>query len=138
MKEWLSIYYTSVVVPIVILIMTLYSVHVCYDVFVYQHHWCFLPLFSDTTLTVENMTRVWEKVENWDEIGRSFNIPWSKKDEISYQPSSKRERSCAAGVYWLQTSPDVSWEQLAGALYYEEEEEAVEAVKEFLPTSRGV
>ena len=105
---------------------------------VYQHHWCFLPLLSDATLTMENMTRVWEKVGDWEKVGRSLNIPGSKRREISDQHSSERERSCAVGVYWLQTLPDVSWEQLAGVLYYEGEEEAVEAVKEFLPTSRGV
>ena len=110
----------------------------CYDVLVYQHHLCFLPLFSDTSLTVENVTRVWEKVGDWYWVVVSLNIPQSKRGEISRQHSSEREKRCAAGVYWLQTSPDVSWERLAGALYYLGEEEAVEAVKEFLPTSRGM
>ena len=102
-----------------------------------------LPLVSlctspDSTLTVERVTGVLEKVKDSEEVGIWLDVPNSKMEEITETYSTEREQSCALGEYWVNTLWDVSWERLVDALYYCEEKTALkEVVGKYLQTSRG-
>ena len=52
--------------------------------------------------------------------------------------TSGQELRLAAAEYFVRTVPGASWEHLANALYYREEEEAVQAVRKYYHAPRGV
>ena len=85
---------------------------------------------SDPTLTVENVREVMAEVGNWEEV--KWLVPESKKEEISQQSSTEREKSLALGDYWVNTAPDASWEKLARALCKWGEERAVAVTRQYL------
>ena len=91
---------------------------------------CISPL--DPTLTVENMREVMEEVEDWVTMGVSLGVPDSKRQEIYQQSSTEREKRLALGDYWVNTTPDASWENLAALLYQEQEEGALTVTKQYL------
>ena len=72
------------------------------------------------------------EVGNWVEVGRMLGVPFSKRQEIKQQSSTKREMSLALGDYWVNTDPDASWEILARVLYQEGEERALAVMKQYL------
>ena len=74
-----------------------------------------------------------EMVTNWEEIGRGLGIPHSKRLEIKNRSSTKREKSCITGEYWINTDPDASWEKLTWELYDKGEKKAAAMAKQFLP-----
>ena len=96
-----------------------------------------LPLVSpsDSTLTVDSVLEVMEKVQNWKEVGGIFGlgIPDSKLDEIEKQSSTEVEKSHRLGQYWVNTHPNPSWEELGSVLYTMGEETAAMMVKQYLP-----
>ena len=88
---------------------------------------------SDSTLTVDSVLEVMEKVQNWEEVGSKLGVPSSKRDEIEEQSSTEMEKSHQVGQYWVSTDPDASWEELGRGLYRSGEETAAMMVKEYLP-----
>ena len=102
-----------------------------------------LPLVSlctspDSTLTVERVAGVLEKVKDTWGVEKWLDVPYSKRAEIRAKYSAGREQNCAYGEYWVNTLWDASWEGLAGVLYYLEEKTALEeVVGKYLQTSRG-
>ena len=90
------------------------------------------PPPSDPTLTVENVREVMAEVGNWEEVGSWLDVPRSKRQEISQQSSTEREKCLALGDYWFNTEPHASWEKLARSLYQEGEERAIAATKQLL------
>ena len=81
---------------------------------------------------MENVREVMAEVGNWWLVGKWLDVPYSKRQEISQQSSTERERSLALGDYWVNTDPDVSWEKLARVLYQEGEERAAAVTKQYL------
>ena len=81
---------------------------------------------------MENVREVMAEVGNWDMVGIWLGVPDSKREEISQQSSTEREKSLALGDYWVNTDPDASWEKLARVLYQEGEERAVGVMKQYL------
>ena len=65
-------------------------------------------------------------------VGSSLGVPRSKRQEISQQSSTEREKSLALGDYWVNTDPHASWEKLAWALYQWGEERALAVMKQYL------
>ena len=61
-----------------------------------------------------------------------LGVPDSKREEISQQSSTEREKCLALGDYWVNTDPDASWERLARVLYQWGEQRAVAVVKQYL------
>ena len=92
---------------------------------------CVFP--SDPTLTVENVREVMAEVGNWEMVGFWLNVPFTKREKISQQSSTEREKSLAVGDYWVNTALDASWEKLAKVLYKEGEERAGAVMKQYLP-----
>ena len=82
---------------------------------------------------MENVREVMAEVGDWRRVGIWLRVPDSKREEISQQSSTSREKSLALGDYWVNTDPDASWEKLAVALYNKEEKRALAVAKQYLP-----
>ena len=89
---------------------------------------------SDPTLTVENVREVMAEVRDWRRVGRwiGLGVPLSKREEISQQSSTEKEKSLALGDHWVNTSPYASWERLARGLYQWGEKGALAVTKQYL------
>ena len=91
---------------------------------------------SDSTLTLENVTRVIASVIDWDSLGH-WMVPKPKLDQISEQYTDKEQRMAAMVREWLESSPNVSWAILAEGFYCDEEKRALEEVKGYLQKQQG-
>ena len=102
---------------------------------------------ADPTLTINNLRLVMASVENWRGLGRyrgGLNVPIAVYDEIrdstAYQTEIRdstayqtwEEKEEALLLYYLDTMPMASWQNVAGALHFVKEETALQAVKVFL------
>ena len=98
---------------------------------------------ADPTLTINNLRLVMASVKNWYDLGLSIgvlfwggglHVPVAVCNEImastAYQ--TEEEKKEALLLYYLHTMPMASWQDVAGALHYQEEETALQAVKAFL------
>ena len=92
---------------------------------------------ADPTLTINNLRLVMASVKNWYDLGRQpggLHVPGAVCDEIrdstAYQ--TQEEEKEALLLYYLRTMPMASWQNVAGALHYQEEETALQAVKALL------
>ena len=81
---------------------------------------------------MENVREVMAEVRAWEKVGTYLGVSYSKRQEISQQSSTARERCLALGDYWVNTVPDASWEKLARMLYREGEERALVVTKQYL------
>ena len=91
---------------------------------------------ADPTLTINNLRLVMASVKDWYYLGRygGLNVPEAVCVEIrastAYQ--TEEEKKEALLLYYLDTMPMASWQDVAGALHYRKEETALQAVKVFL------
>ena len=93
---------------------------------------------ADPTLTINNLRLVMASVKNWYGLGGLYDgglcVPVAVRDEISdstaYQ--TEEEKKEALLLYYLDTMPMASWQNVAGALHSMKEETALQAVKVFL------
>ena len=81
---------------------------------------------------MENVREVMAEVGNWELVGNSLDVPYSKQQEISQQSSTEREKCLVLGDYWVNTAPDASWETLAFMLYQYREGRALAVTKQYL------
>ena len=88
---------------------------------------------SDPTLTVEKVTEVMGEVGDREGVRSWLGVPRSNQAEIKQQSSTEWEKSRALSQYWVNCSPDASWEKLAIALYNSGEERAAVMAKQYLP-----
>ena len=60
-------------------------------------------------------------------------------DKIRDNPAmtTEEDKKTEVLLYFLRNAPMASWERVAGALYFLEEERALQAVKKFLTVSTG-
>ena len=94
---------------------------------------------ADPTLTINNLRLVMASVKDWFGLGLGryhggLNVPAAVCDEIKYSTAyqTEEEKKEALLLYYLDTMPMASWQNVAGALHYQEEETALQAVKVFL------
>ena len=89
---------------------------------------------SDPSLTSQNVYQVMEVVrpERWGVVGRGLGVPGSILDKINAECSSDEEKMSAVINYVVTINPDITWEEIAAALYVKDEEKAVERVKPYL------
>ena len=91
-------------------------------------------LILDTTLTVENVTDVMEKVsvdkrrQLWKGV---LNLRVDVYDNLSV--STKKEKTYACSDTYVNSCPESSWEHLTSLLYEEDEVTAVDQARPFLP-----
>ena len=97
-----------------------------------------LTFSADPSLTVGNVAGVLNKMKrNWHYVaGRSLadhlDVPLSKQYEIRRQHQSQQQQHMALTKYFVSYLPGFSWARLAGALYYCEEEAALQAARTYI------
>ena len=95
------------------------------------------PPCADPTLTINNLRLVTASVKNWYVLGRSaggLNVPGAVCNDIKNNTAYKteEEKKEALLLYYLHTMPMASWPSVAGALHYQEEKTALQAINVFL------
>ena len=78
-----------------------------------------------------------EKVRRWRNVGERLLVPEAIRHKIAAECSSDDERISALASYVVTTTPSITWEDIAGALYREYEERAVERVKPYIQRFNG-
>ena len=92
---------------------------------------------ADPTLTINNLRLVMASVKNWHNLGLSvggLSVPTAVCNEIRYSTAyqTEEEKKEALLLYYLDTMPMASWQNVAGALHWRKEVTALQAVKVFL------
>ena len=101
----------------------------------YGHHACLLPpgyspLFTDPTLTLNNVTAIMKDVQRWENVAAWIGIPFSKRVELQRQNPTTDQAKQACWDYWLHHHPaPSSWRILAGGLYMYKEHGALEVLQ---------
>ena len=72
-----------------------------------------------------------EGVRKWRDVGMWLSVPGAILAKIAVECSRNDERISAVASYVVTTIPNITWEDIAGALYSEDEERAVERVKPY-------
>ena len=92
---------------------------------------------ADPTLTINNLRLVTASLKDWYGLGfnrGSMDIPTvvcnEIRDSTAYQTEGEKKEALL--LYYLHTMPMASWRSIAGALYYQKEVTALQAVKAFL------
>ena len=65
--------------------------------------------YSDSTLTLQNLTTALKNVKDWSSLGVRLDVPWSRRCVMTGIESMLEE--------WLQNHPAPSWKLVAWALY---------------------
>ena len=124
---------TEIVVLISTSILTGHCLQEMVNMFLFFSFSFSLP--SDPSLTVHNVQRVMEGVvgmQLW-RVGHYLSVPKTIRDKID-ECSSDEEKTSALAKYVATILPNVTWEDIAAALYHWDEERAVERVKSYLHT----
>lgn len=98
---------------------------------------CSSSPLSEMSLTLENVRKVMEGARKWWDIGSCLLIPKGVLHKIAAKYSSDNEKICALASYMVTTLPNITWEDIAGALYKEDENRAVERVKPYISVFDG-
>ena len=96
---------------------------------------------TDTTLSEENITKVFEVVRSDvypDDVGRSLGVPFAVRVKIRSTSQDLKQQWRAFGHYWLTTCTSVSWMVLADRLYQCGENEALQRVMPYLNKTSGM
>ena len=97
---------------------------------------------ADPTLNIKNLCKVMEPVTDWYSMGNyayGLCVPPAVLDEIrdSADYPTEEEKKKALIQYYLDNVAMASWHNVAGALHYMEEKEALQAANEFLVVPAG-
>ena len=96
-----------------------------------------LSLSPDPTLTVEAVAAALQTVRYWEVVAGWLGVPVPIRHSISASHSTDEDRNKALAEYFISTLHAPSWSTLAGVLYYEEEEAALQAVSSHLQREDG-
>lgn len=99
----------------------------------------FPVLPPDTSLTPDELLDALSTMDEsdfWNVISL-FGVPLSVKNEICKGQSDSCEKRRRGLEYFLQTVPGVSWEMIAGVLWFKEEHMALKTVRRYLPHKQG-
>ena len=78
-----------------------------------------------------------EGVREWRGVGWWLSVPPAILVKIANECSSNDESISTVASYVVTTLPSITWEHIAGALYTEDEERAVERVKPYIQRFDG-
>ena len=96
-----------------------------------------LSLSPDPTLTVEAVAAALQTVRYWWGVAVELGVPGSIRHSITASHSTAEEQKKALAEYFISTLPAPSWSTLAGALYFWEDEAALQAVSSHLQREDG-
>ena len=86
---------------------------------------------------MENVRKVIAGVREWRDVGRCLSVPDAILAKIADEYSSNDERISALTSYVVTTLPNITWEDIAAALYEMDEKRAVERVKPYIQRFDG-
>ena len=96
-----------------------------------------ISVFPDPTLTVDNVTKVINKIEGgMVVVMRRLGVPESLMGEIDKTYSTDSGKSHAYADYYVHIHPDGSWEHLTTTVYDVEEFTAARESKSFMSTGK--
>ena len=78
-----------------------------------------------------------EGVRSWWDVGWELSVPGAILRKIDAECSSGDERISALASYVVTTIPSITWEDIAGVLFSEDETRAVERVKPYIQKYDG-
>ena len=99
---------------------------------------CNSLLLPDPTLTLLNVSAALDTLRDWDYLSILLEISDKRCSLIESKHSTPDEHREAGLGLWLSISPHVSWQWLAGRLYYKEEKNALEAVMKYVCVPAGL
>ena len=91
---------------------------------------------SDASLTLPKVLAALRTVHVWG-LGDVLEVPNTKMNEVRQQSASDEERREGLVKYYMDTSPNASWEDLGGKLLSWGEEAAMEEVKVHIKPTQG-
>ena len=94
------------------------------------------PYSSDHSFTRQNISMVTATV-NDGQLAGILQVPRSIWDEIREKTSTSADFREGAIEYCVQYSPQATWAELAGRLYYREYGEALAAARRFIKRMPG-
>ena len=97
--------------------------------------------FTDTTLSEENVKKVFEvvRVDVYPGgVGHFLGVPRAVREKIQSTSQDEKQQWREVGHYWLTTCTSVSWMVLADRLYEYGENEALQRVMPYLNKTRGM
>ena len=80
---------------------------------------------------MENVRKVIAGVREWRDVGDGLLVPDAILDKIAVECSRNDERISALASYVVTTVPNITWEDIAAALYGKDEKRAMERVKPY-------
>ena len=96
------------------------------------------PYSSDHSFTRQNISMVTATVHNDNRLADDIlRVPYSIRDEIREKTSASADFREGAIEYYVQYSPQVTWPELAGELYYRECGKALAAATRFIKRTPG-
>ena len=98
---------------------------------------CLLTRSSDHSFTHQNIYMVTATVNDDDRLANVLQVPRSIREEIREKTSTSADFREGAIEYYIQYSPQATWCQLAGQLYFEECGEALAAARRFIKRAPG-
>ena len=96
-----------------------------------------ITLFPDPTMTVENVTKVLNKIEGdkWRVMG-GLDIPRPLLEEIKRRYSTDADQIHACADYFVNYHPNASWRFLTSSLHSKVELAAARESKSFMSTGK--
>ena len=96
-----------------------------------------ITLSPDPTMTVENVTKVLNKIEGdkWRVMG-GLDIPRPLLEEIKRRYSTDADQIHACADYYVNYHPNASWQHLTWELYRRNELAAARESKSFMSTGK--
>ena len=99
-------------------------------------------LFPDPSFTADRVTAVFKTLRrDWKELAGSDNLVLilpSRQAIIEGKFADEQQRRQQAGLYYHHCSPNASWRELAEAVYWQGEREALELVTPHLHHVKGM
>ena len=94
-------------------------------------------MHTDPTLNTRNVQQVMEGVRDWESVGVWLLVPKVIHNKISAECSNDDENISILANYVVSILPNIDWEEIAAALYREDETRAMERAKSYLHTVPG-
>ena len=92
---------------------------------------------SDASLTLPNVLAAVRTVQDVGTLEHVLKVPYTKRYEVERQSASSEGRRDELVKYYVDTSPNASWEHLGGRLLYCGEHAAMKKVKVHIKSTEG-
>ena len=92
---------------------------------------------TDTSITVANVSAALATLDD-EALANACGVPRRKREQFRNQSTSSEEYRRLSVEYFMFVCPIPSWESLAGECFYNEEDRALNEVKEHVQRKLGM